>query len=846
MYAHYQQHQNQNNQYNKNAATIPSSPAVGSTQWNGTSWVQVNPSINTKPQQQQLVPPDPVNKFTQYYHEWSKRETTLKNSARACRNDDERQKALRESQWAKYYAEESSRAAHHFHQNPQSTFAPFELPPAPPAADSVNYNNSKNSNVSQSSSKTAPSNDVRYRNSSSSTSTSSNSSGSITRYVKRNVERPEVKNDPKLKAFVQSKIEEEIASALHKGILNSINWDFVPMISLPLDNNSGKSYKNSSSEPQTNNYNYGNSNTSNNYYGHPAQSETSNNSYGNSSTSGNYYGSSAEPETNKNNYGNSSSSSGKYYGPASSPLASSTSSKKFGGNEVQTSGSYYGPTSSHNNTSVQNSQQINNSNKNNNNSFSSSPFTGKNKNNKRQYQNPQMQEEDFISFGAYGPGSSSSPDSIYSGNKKTKKKQRKNKYNAHLATVTGTGYNIGMDDSQQAMSKRANRFSGRGGIQEANHAKLRSSSGMFGNREHDKYMGKGTIGGRNITLNETDFEKMTVKGTSTTLEKGYLRLTAPPRAEFVRPFDILKQHLHNLRSEYYCCRGCKADRDDRKMRKTIRKRMKSPLANWDIPEIQIRERQHDYQWFCSQLKAIRQDCTVQRIQGDLAVGVYETHGRIALQEGDLNEYNQCQTQLKELYKTRRDVKGKGSVVLDDNIEDSSSVWKHQEEFLAYRLLYYVFLSTNEKYSGGSTDMLNIMLSLTAKERENPAVSHALKVREAIASSDYFWFFRLHKSSPSLGVFLTGLLVPTMRMRGLRRIAKAYRPSIDLSDCLKYLGFLDNIESTSSTGRNDYKTYIEEGKSWLISCGGIIEGSNFVTKDSQIHAPDAEITKNSLI
>lgn len=269
--------------------------------------------------------------------------------------------------------------------------------------------------------------------------------------------------------------------------------------------------------------------------------------------------------------------------------------------------------------------------------------------------------------------------------------------------------NNGFESSKKILAKRANRFSGKGGLDNSSND---FTSQIAPTTKLGQYMGLSVIhGGGNggggthkksskfktnscftkgslpssAADKAKDYEKMTVKGTCTRLEKDFFRLTAPPQATMVRPQPILQHHLKNLKQIFVT-------------------------------------KEHDYEWLCSQLKAVRQDLTVQRINNDFAVDVYETHARIALEEGDLNEYNQCQTQLKELYDLlehkfqRRIAKGFGNVPGLSN----------QNEFIAYRIIYYVFLTGNKKYDGGSSDLFNIMLSLTSAQKTDPCIVHALK------------------------------------------------------------------------------------------------------------------------
>jgi hypothetical protein len=197
-----------------------------------------------------------------------------------------------------------------------------------------------------------------------------------------------------------------------------------------------------------------------------------------------------------------------------------------------------------------------------------------------------------------------------------------------------------------------------------------------------------------------------VVGTCQTLEKNYFRLTAPPAPDTVRPLPVLE-----------------------KARDLV-------LKKW--------RKEHNYSYVCDQLKSLRQDLTVQHIKNEFTVKVYEAHARIALEMADLGEYNQCQTQLRALYKL--------------------NLGGNPEEFVAYRILYYI-------YTCNRTDLNDVLADLTPADKQKSGVQHALNVRSALASGNYHKFFRLYTEAPFMGPYLLDLFVQRERLKALAAICK---------------------------------------------------------------------------
>jgi hypothetical protein len=247
-------------------------------------------------------------------------------------------------------------------------------------------------------------------------------------------------------------------------------------------------------------------------------------------------------------------------------------------------------------------------------------------------------------------------------------------------------------------------------------------------------------------------------GTSTALEKTYLRLTAAPEAAAVRPPAVLRQALALVKTRWAAA--------------------------------------PDYPRACEQLKAIRQDLTVQHHRGALTQECYATHARIALEARDAAEYAQCAAVLRALHAASPDACSADQAA----------------EFAAYRLL--------SAAAGGGAAFLDELRSVCARDAAHPFVAHARAAGAAVRARNAVAFFRLYKTAPRMAPYLMDALSAGVRTSALNAALAGYRPGVPTAWLAQQLGF----------------AHAEELTAWAVASGGAVVITDAATGEALLCAP----------
>lgn len=263
-----------------------------------------------------------------------------------------------------------------------------------------------------------------------------------------------------------------------------------------------------------------------------------------------------------------------------------------------------------------------------------------------------------------------------------------------------------------------------------------------GNTDYDSEMRKKMRGQRfekelatptSVNNVDEDFNyKRRLVGTCQDLEKRYLRLTSAPDPSRVRPLNVLKKALEFVINKYN--------------------------SNDEVK----------YNYVCDQLKSIRQDLTVQLIRDEFAVQVYETHAKIAIENDDLGEYNQCQSRLNTLY------------------QGGENERKNKLEFLSYKIVYFIL---TENYSEICKLKLTELYDEPGKYQQkanNVFISFALQLFDHCYQQSYVEFFNVvarikkwnkrivYQGSFSILIKFIRKVEEKLRIKSFHIMSRAYR------------------------------------------------------------------------
>lgn len=254
-----------------------------------------------------------------------------------------------------------------------------------------------------------------------------------------------------------------------------------------------------------------------------------------------------------------------------------------------------------------------------------------------------------------------------------------------------------------------------------------------------------------------------IVGYCETLEKNYLRLTSAPKPSMVRPQPVLELALAYILLKY--------------------------------------EANGSYSYVINQFKSMRQDLTVQHIKNAFAITVYETNGRVSLLQKDLGEFNQCQGQLKYLYRRHR---GKDLRFVANELE-----------FLVYRLLYMIITNNTSEVCRLRLAVNGQYSRYTRSPHEDALfalMERLFEVHTHVLSGNYNQFAHARTKIEGLELarkLLDDFVVPKMALRSLGVISRSYR-KVPTAFLAQELAMSDD-ELDRFLAENKLSAYVTEGE-----------------------------------
>ena len=204
----------------------------------------------------------------------------------------------------------------------------------------------------------------------------------------------------------------------------------------------------------------------------------------------------------------------------------------------------------------------------------------------------------------------------------------------------------------------------------------------------------------------------------------------------------------------------------------------------------------------------------------------------SLPNSELNEFNQCQTKIKELTLGTGAGGASSSAGDDDAVTLTPSKKKSKksnkssmklirqdedvaDEFAGYRLLYALV----QKNWGDVNKELKVAATMISaedrrvhaeKERDERMSScrHAQLVVNAMVQCDYHAFFVLYENAPHMSCYLMDFLLNRIRCGAYERIIAAFRPSISVESIRETLKFRD-LEETRQFLKSSGAVFVKE-------------------------------------